>query len=123
MSTIIITLLAPVAILAALVALVVRRAGQMRLLARDGVEVTGRVVAKLEQRLQKRRRGSPVRRIHYSYVDAAGRTHENRSLVTDDFWQAQAEGGPIAVVYAKSQPHVSAPKHLAEQARQALDGK
>ena len=123
MSALIITVLAPVAIVVALIAVVVRRAGQMRLLAQDGVEVTGRVVAKLEQRRQKRRHGGPVRRIHYAYVDAAGQAHENRSLVTDDFWHAKVEGGPIAIVYSKSQPQISAPQHLVAQAREALGGR
>lgn len=49
-----------------------------------GVETTGQVVAKLESRPQRRHR-TPTRRIHYSYADAAGNTHENRSLVTDSF--------------------------------------
>lgn len=123
MSTWIPTVLAPVAIMVALIAVVARRAAQMRLLAQDGVEVTGRVVAKLEQRRRKRRHGSPVRRIHYAYQDAAGQTHEYRSRVTDAFWQAQTEGGPIAIVYSQRQPQISAPQHLVAQAREALGGR
>lgn len=121
MLTPLISLLAPVAIVAGLIAVVVRRGLQMRLLVMDGVETTGRVVAKLRH-VHSRRKGSqrPTVRIHYAYRDAAGGEHEHRSLVTDSFWNAHEEGGPIAIVYSKSQPQVSAPRHLVEQSRAAL---
>ena len=116
-----ISLLVPVALVAGLIVLVVRRGLQMRLLATDGVETTGMVVAKLRHR-HPRRRGAqrPTVRIHYSYRDAAGGEHEHRSLVTDSFWNEHVEGGPIAIVYSKSQPQISAPRHLVELSREAL---
>jgi hypothetical protein len=116
-----ITLVVPVAIVAGLIAVVVRRGLQMRQLVLDGVDTTGQVVAKLRH-IHARRKGSqrPTLRIHYSYVDAAGKPHEHRSLVTDSFWNEHAEGGPIAIVYSKSQPQLSAPRHLVEQSREAL---
>ena len=115
------SLLVPVALVAGLVVMVVRRGLQMRLLVADGVEITGRVVAKLRHH-HVRRKGSQRDsvRIHYAYRDAAGGEHEHRSLVTDSFWNEHVEGGPIAIVYSKSRPHVSAPKHLVEQSRAAL---
>lgn len=116
-----ITLVVPVAIVAGLIAVVVRRGLQMRQLALDGVDTTGQVVAKLRH-IHARRKGSqrPSLRIHYAYRDAAGAEHEHRSLVTDSFWNAHEEGGPIAIVYSQSQPQISAPKHLVEQSRAAL---
>ena len=116
-----ISLLVPVALVAGLIILVVRRGLQMRLLAMDGVETTGQVVAKLRH-IHARRKGSqrPSLRIHYAYRDAAGGEHEHRSLVTDSFWNEHVESGPIAIVYSKSRPHISAPKHLVELSREAL---
>lgn len=121
MISILISLLVPVALVAGLIVMVVRRGLQLRRLVSDGVETTGRVVAKLRHR-HPRRPGSqrPTLRIHYAYRDAAGGEHEHRSLVTDSFWSEHAEGGSIAIVYSKSQPHISAPKHLVEQSREAL---
>ena len=118
---VLISLFVPVAIVVGLVLVVVRRGLQMRHLVLDGVETTGQVVSKLRQS-HPRRRGSqrPTLRIHYAYRDAAGGEHEHRSLVTDSFWNAHVEGGPIAVVYSKSQPQISAPRHLVEQSREAL---
>lgn len=119
MFSIIVGLLIPVLIVGGLVFIVVRRGFQMRLLVQDGVVTTGRVLAKLEYPTAKGSRGNN-RRIHYSYQDEAGQTHEHRSLVTSDFWHGHTEGGPIDIVYARHQPHVSAPRHLVELSRQAL---
>ena len=121
MIPILISILVPVALVAGLIVMVVRRGLQMRQLVTDGVETTGRVVAKLRHR-HPRRKGAqrPTLRIHYAYRDAAGGAHEHRSLVTDSFWNEHEEGGPIAIVYSKSQPQVSAPRHLVEQSREAL---
>ena len=121
MFSVLISIAVPVAIVVGLVAVVVRRGLQMRQLALDGVETTGQVVAKLRH-IHARRKGSqrPSLRIHYAYRDAAGAEHEHRSLVTDSFWNAHEQGGPIAIVYSQSQPQISAPKHLVEQSRAAL---
>ena len=115
------SLFVPVAIIVGLVVIGVRRGLQMRQLVLDGVETTGQVVAKLRH-VHPRRKGSrrPSLRIHYAYRDVAGGEHEHRSLVTDSFWNEHEEGGPLAVVYSKSQPHISAPRHLVEQSREAL---
>ena len=117
-------LLVPAALVAGLVVVVVRRGLQMRLLVRDGVETAGQVAAKLRHR-HPRRKGAqrPSLQIRYAYRDAAGGEHEHRSLVTDSFWNEHEEGGPIAIVYSKSQPHISAPRHLVEQSRAALAAK
>jgi hypothetical protein len=61
-----------------------------------------------------------TRRIRYAYQDAAGRTHTHTSMITSDFWNAHVEGGPITIVYSRSRPQVSAPRHLVELSRQAL---
>ena len=121
MISVLIGLALPVVILALGAGLVIQRGLQMRLLAQDGVETTGRVVARLRQ-VPARRKGShrPVLRIHYAYRDGAGAEHEHRSRVTEAFWNEHADGGPIAVVYAKSRPQVSAPKQLVEHSRAAL---
>lgn len=115
-------LLVPAALVAGLVVVVVQRGLQMRLLVRDGVETAGQVVAKGRHRHPRRRKAAqrPTLQIRYAYRDAAGGEHEHRSLVTDSFWNAHEEGGPIAIVYSKSQPHISAPRPLVAQSRAAV---
>jgi hypothetical protein len=98
---------------------VVRRGFQMRQLALDGVDTQGTVTAKLEYAGASGSRRS-TRRIAYEYSDAAGATHRHVSMVTSTFWTEHAEGGPIDIVYSRSQPHVSAPKHLVTASREAL---
>jgi hypothetical protein len=98
---------------------VVRRGFEMAQLVKDGVEATGQVQAKLEYAGASGSRRS-TRRIRYAYQDAAGRTHTHTSMITSDFWNAHVEGGPIAIVYSRSRPQVSAPRHLVELSRQAL---
>lgn len=119
MFTIIASLLIPVLIVAGLVVVVVRRGFQMKQLCADGVEATGTVVARLQYHTAK---GSVRnnRWIKYEYQDAAGQTHGHKSLVTSDFWTTHQEGGPIAIVYSRSRPDISAPRHLVELSRQAL---
>ena len=98
---------------------VVRRGFQMRQLVLDGVEIQGVVTAKLEYAGGSGSRRSN-RRIAYSYRDAAGAEHRHVSMVTSDFWNGHTEGGPIDLIYSRSQPQVSAPKHLVELSREAL---
>ena len=98
---------------------VVRRGFQMRQLVLDGVETRGVVTAKLEYAGGRGSRRSQ-RRIAYSYCDAAGVEHRHVSMVTSDFWNGHNEGGPIDLIYSRSQPQVSAPKHLVELSREAL---
>jgi len=118
MTSTILGILISAAIISAMIVLVVRRGRQMRQLTLDGVEAIGMVKAKLIHRAPK---GSRVtHRLHYAYLDAKGTAHENRSLVTREFWSSHEEGGRIDVVYSQSQPHISAPKHLVDLGRQAL---
>lgn len=119
MITAILSILVPVAILSAMIYMVVRRGFEMRQLVTDGVDAIGMVKAKLVHRSPKGSRRT--HRIHYAYLDADGRAHENRSLVTHEFWSRHTEGGPIDIVFSKSQPHLSAPRHLVEQSREALE--
>lgn len=119
MITILLTFLVPVAIVIGLIVVVVRRGYQMKQLVEDGVDATGTVTAKIEHPTASGSKRSS-RRIAYEYQDAAGQTHRHVSLITSDFWNAHAEGGPIDIVYSRSRPHVSAPRHLVELSRQAL---
>ena len=98
---------------------VVRRGYQMRQLVLDGVETRGTVTAKLQYPTMKGSRRND-RRIAYEYRDAAGQVHRHISMVTPDFWNGHTEGGPIDIVYSRSQPRVSSPKHLVELSRQAM---
>lgn len=118
MTSTILGILIPAAIIAAMIIAVVKRGREMRQLTVDGVEAIGMVKAKRIHRSTKGRRKS--HRIRYAYLDAVGRAHENQSLVTYEFWSRHEEGGPIDIVFSRSQPHISAPRHLVEQSRDAL---
>jgi len=118
MTTILLSILVPVAILSAMIFIVVRRGFEMRQLTLDGVDAIGMIKAKLIHRSPKGHRRT--HRLHYAYLDADGRAHENRSLVTYEFWSRHDEGGPIDIVFSRSHPHLSAPRHLVEQSRVAL---
>lgn len=117
---IVIGLLAPVAIVGGLLYVVIRRGVQMKRLVEDGVPATGRVVAKLAH-TRPGRRVSAVLRIKYAYEDGQGLTHEHVSHVTQSTFNQHVEGGPIAIVYSRSKPSISAPAELVEQSRAALD--
>lgn len=119
MITILLTFLVPVAIVIGLIVLVVRRGYQMKQLVEDGVEATGTVTAKLEYPTARGSKRSS-RRIAYEYQAADGQTHRHISLVTSDFWNSHSEGGPIVIVYSRSRPRISAPRHLVDLSRQAL---
>lgn len=74
-----------------------------------GIEATGRVVEKR----QERRRGATSTWIRYEYVDQFGKTHRSRrNIVTPEAWEAHTEGGPITVLYSERHPKVSFPKYL-----------
>lgn len=108
----ILVLIVPLIIAAVVFALVVRRGLQFKQLLLDGVPAKGVVAKKI------RFRGRHLT-LRYAYRDDAGRVHANKSLVTDDVWNAHEEGGSIDVVYSRSQPEISAPKYLVDRTRPA----
>ena len=78
-------------------------------LQQHGVETRGRVTEKR----QTRRRGVTSTWIRYDYADETGKTHRSgRNLVTPEAWTTHEEGGPIAIVYSRRQPKISAPRYL-----------
>ena len=98
--------------------IVVRRARDFRRLVDDGVEATGVVEEKLAfGRVASARKGKHIR---YAYRDAEGREHRFRSQVTEGRYAEFSVGDPIAVVYSRSNPAVSAPKWLVDEAKSAL---
>lgn len=79
-----------------------------------GVEATGRVTEKRQQR----RRGVTSFWIRYEYDDQFGQTHRSRrNIVTPEAWEGHTEGGPIAIVYSQRRPKVSFPKYLIDLKR------
>lgn len=110
-------LLLPLLFIVGMIVLVVRRGFHFKLLLKDGIETTGTVVRKLMFRSHTQ---TGVPRIRYEYVDRFGRTHSNRSTVSDEVYRTSEEGGPFPVVYSQSKPHISAPKYLVDQSRAAL---
>lgn len=111
------TVLLPIVIVVLLIRAVIRRGFEFKRLGEDGVETTGRVVAKV--RTPGSSRSPSTRKVRYEYHDDMGRAHSHTSDVTDDMWNAHEEGGPIAVVYSASRPAVSALKYFVDQTRQA----
>ena len=85
-----------------------------------GVQATGRVTEKR----QTRRRGVTSTWIRYEYTDATGTAHRSRrNLVTPTAWDTHEEGGPIAIVYSRRQPKISAPRYLLGLDREAPGGR
>ena len=109
--------LLPVVIVVLMVLRLIERGFEFKQLLADGVETTGRVVAKITTRSS--RHSSFTRTLRYEYHDDMGREHAHTAAVIDAAWDEHEEGGPIAVIYSASRPAVSAPKYLVERARQA----
>jgi len=103
-------LVVPLIVVAVVVVLAVRRGSQFRQLLIDGVETSGVVARKV------RFRASHLT-LRYAYRDPTGRVHTNKSLVSADVWHAHEEGGPIAIVYSRSRPEISAPAYLVQKFR------
>jgi hypothetical protein len=95
---------------------IVRRGLVMKQLLADGVDAEAKVISR--QRFH--RQGSSRHYLRYEYRDAAGISHQQRSAVTGDTWQAHAEGAVFAIVYSRSRPQQSMPRALVEQARAAM---
>jgi hypothetical protein len=106
----------PLLLVLAIVVVVVRRGLQMRQLVEDGIETRGRVVERFSH---TSRTYQSQKRLKYEYRDRHGELHEHVSLVSDSFWNVHPRGMPIAVVYVRRRPEISAPLDLVKQAREA----
>ncbi len=111
-------LLAFVALVAIAAVVLVRRAGDFRRLVQDGVETTGVVEEKLAFGGGAGTR--KAKHLRYAYKDASGREHRFRSQVTEGRFDEFEVGDPIAIVYSRARPQVSAPKWLIDEAKAAL---
>ncbi len=118
MIEIIIALLVSVLLMAGIVLLLVKRGLEMKGLCENGVEVTGRVVAK--RSVRNSTSSSRRQKLVYRYTDSTGKTHEHASAVPEEVYREYDEGGEIPVVYSAQKPSVSAPKYLVDQTRTAL---
>jgi len=94
--------------------LVVHRELQLKQLVHDGIDVKGTVV-----RQSGGHHADPYY-IRYRYRDSRGQEREHKTQVAQDFWVNHPEGRPIAVVYSRSKPSISAVKYLVERKRKAL---
>jgi hypothetical protein len=94
--------------------LVVHRERQLKQLVRDGVDVEGIVV-----RQSGGGHANPYY-IRYRYRDGRGQEREHKIQVIQEFWVNHPKGSPIAVVYSKSRPSISAVKYQVEQKRKAF---
>jgi hypothetical protein len=118
MSPVFFFVLVPALFIAGFIAFAIRRGLQLKQLAGDGVEAAGTVTRKLTFR----GRGISQRtyRVLYSYTDEFGSPHRAKTGVSKAVFDDLEEGGPIAIMYSRSRPHVSGPTYQVEQARQAL---
>jgi hypothetical protein len=94
--------------------LVVHRERQLKQLAHDGVDVKGIVVR------QSGGTHADPHYIRYRYRDGRGQEREHKIQVIQEFWVNHPKGSPIAVVYSKSRPSISAVKYQVEQKRKAF---
>lgn len=107
----------PIALGLVMLVIVMRSGLQMRRLVDDGIEAQGRVIDRI------RHTGSTYqsqKRLKYAYWDLDRVRYERVSLVSDHFWNTHPRGTPIAIVYLRGHPQVSAPLELVKQARQAM---
>lgn len=104
--------------LAVVIALIVWRGRQFGALAREGVEVTATVVRKF--RTQAGAPGSRGHRIAFTYRGPDGQEYRRAASITRAQWLALEEGHPLPVILLPSQPGISAPAWLVEEARTAL---
>jgi len=104
------------ALVALMVAQIVRRGLVMKQLLADGVDAEANVLAR--QRFH--RQGSTLHYLRYEYRDAAGTVYQHRSAVSAETWQAHPEGSSFAIVHSRSRPQQSMPRSLVDQARKAL---
>jgi hypothetical protein len=121
MTTLILSIVVPLLIVAGIAFMVVRRGLQMRELCDHGVMVAGTVLRKLKRPGPGNR--SRLHKLAYGYMDDRGVSHERVSVVPQSVWDAYGEGAPIEVVYSSKRTQVSAPRYLVEQCRQALAGR
>lgn len=108
-----------IVIIALVVWLVVTRGLQLKQLVDDGVDINGTVVRQFKH--NPKGRASTNYYLRYRYSDSQGHEHETKSHVSYDYWAAHPEGTAIALTHSASRPHVSAPRYLVEQAREALN--
>lgn len=108
-----------IGIIALVIWLVVTRGLQLKQLVEDGVDIDGVVVRQFKR--NPKGPASTNYYLRYRYSDSQGREHEYRSNVNYDYWVAHPEGSTIAITCSASRPHISAPRYLVEQAREALN--
>ena len=118
MTAVLISLIAVFMGLGAVAMIVIGRGKEIKLLAEDGVDVMGEVVDM--PKFGRPTNAKKYRHIRYRYKDAAGVEHVHRVQVTTGESERHTVGGPIAVVYSRSKPGVSAMKSLVDPAREAL---
>jgi hypothetical protein len=117
MTSIVVTLLACLAILALIVYQIVSRGLQMRELCDHGIETSGTVTSKRRTRVRQGR----TEKLAYQYTDRVGQSHRHTSVVSMSVYQGHAEGQAIQVVYSSKRPQISAPLYLVELSRKALN--
>lgn len=116
MSELLWILLVGLLITAGMVIQIVRRGLVMKQLLIDGLDAEATVIGR-----QRFHRQSNTRHfLRYEYRDASGASHQQRSAVSGDTWQAHPEGARFAIVYSRSRPQQSMPRALVEQARAAM---
>jgi len=99
---------------------VVHRALEVQALAREGVEVDGRVVG--TRSFARGRAGALKYQVTYEYRDGAGRVHRRTGFVSEELWRRLAPGAAVELVYLPRKPGVSAMRAEVLAARPGLRG-
>lgn len=119
MTEILISLLAIILIIAAIVFLAVRRGLQFKELSDHGVDV--QAVVEDKRALTDTGATSRQKKIAYRYADSNGQTHHHTSVVPNEIYHSCEVGGPFPVIYSTQRPEISAPKYLVNHARKAVN--
>jgi hypothetical protein len=112
MITLIVAVLAPVVIVAAMVVVGRRRGKQIAALAERGIPATATVSRRLGR--------TNMKRIGFTYTGPDGRRYERFASVTRGRFSDLAEGDPLPIVLLADDPGTSAPAWLVDAAREAL---
>lgn len=106
------------AILAAIIAVIVRRGLQMKALAQNGVPGQAEIVLKHRRRTSAGHQTAGY--LKYQFDAPLGQTLTNRIAVSEEIFARYEVGDPIEIVYLPDKPGINGAKYMVNLSRKAL---
>lgn len=110
----------PFIVIAGFIYFIKKRRADFALLLKDGFDLEGTVKKKYTNTKTK---SSLNYYICYEYRGYDGKIYSYRSNVSQTIYNAHSENCPIMIVVSQSKPHISSPKYLVDEAKEALNKK